>query len=61
MEMFETEFSKLLDCSFERMAELAEDASRKGWINCKRIGSVIEIVFPNLITQKELDQLYEKN
>ena len=43
------------------MAELAEEASRKGWINCKRIGLVIEIVFPNLITQKELDQLYEKN
>lgn len=61
MEMFETEFTKLLDCSFERMAELAEEASRKGWINCKRIGLVIEIVFPNLITQKELDQLYEKN
>lgn len=60
-ELFETEFSKLLDCSFDRMLELTEEASRKGWIICKRIGTVIEVLFPALITKEELERLHEQN
>jgi len=60
-ELFETEFAGLLDCSFDRMLELTEEASRKGWIVCKRIGTVIEVLFPNLITKEELERLHEQD
>jgi len=60
-ELFETEFAKLLDCPFDRLLELTEEASRKGWIVSKRIGTVIEVLFPNLITKEELERLYEQN
>lgn len=48
LNLFETEYARLLDCPSERVIELAEDASRSGWIVCKRIGAVVEVLFPNL-------------
>lgn len=59
--LFETEYAKLLDCSFEKVIELAEEASRKGWIILKRVGSVIEVLFPNLINKQEQEWLNEQN
>lgn len=59
--LFQTEFTKLLDCSFEKAVELAEDASRKGWIVFNRIGGVIEVGFPNLINQQEMEWVREQN
>lgn len=57
--LFNTEYIKLLDCSFEKAIELAEEAARKGWLVYKRIGDVIEVLFPNLITQEEMEKIYE--
>jgi hypothetical protein len=57
--LFQTEYLKLLDCSFDSALELASDASRKGWIVCKRVGEVIEVLFPNLIHQQEMEWLRE--
>ncbi len=57
--LFQTEYAKLLDCSFERALSLAEDASRRGWIVFKRVGDVIEVVFPNLITAEEMEWVRE--
>ncbi|MDX2030914.1 MAG: hypothetical protein SF339_09615 [Blastocatellia bacterium] len=45
-----TEYARLLDCSPDRVIELAEDASRRGWIVFKRVGNVIEVLFNNLLT-----------
>lgn len=59
--LFHTEYAKLLDCSFEKAVELAEEASRKGWIVFNRIGVVIEVGFPNLINQQELEWIREQN
>ena len=59
--LFRTEYTKLLDCSFERLVELAEEASRKGWIVFKRAGDVIEILFPNLINEQEMEWLREQS
>jgi len=53
--LFRTEYTKLLDCSFDKAIELAEEASRKGWIVFKRVGDVIEVLFPNLINQEEME------
>lgn len=59
--LFQTEYIKLLDCSFDKTIELAEEASRKGWIVFKRVGDVIEVLFPNLVNQKEMEWLREQS
>ena len=60
-ELFETDYIKMTDCNKERAIELAEIASHRGWINFKKIGNVMEIVFPNMITKEEAEWLYEQN
>jgi hypothetical protein len=58
--LFRTEYTRLLDCSREKTIELAEQASRRGWITYKRVGDVIEVLFPNLINQQEQEWLREQ-
>jgi hypothetical protein len=58
--LFKTDYAKLLDCSFERAVELAETASRKGWLVFKRVGNVIEVLFPALLTQQETEWIREQ-
>lgn len=50
--LFESEFMKAIECSVERGINLAFDASAKGILNMKKVGNVIEIQFPRLITQE---------
>jgi hypothetical protein len=59
--LFQTEYAKLSDCTFDRAIEYAEESSRKGWIRFNRIGGVIEVSFPNLISQQEMEWLREQN
>ncbi|MCD6405193.1 MAG: hypothetical protein J7M19_05165 [Planctomycetes bacterium] len=59
--LFKTNYARLLDCSFERAVELAETASRKGWIVFKRVSNVIEVLFPALLTQQEMEWIREQN
>jgi hypothetical protein len=59
--LFETEYIKLLDCSFDQAIGLAGEASRKGWIIFKHLGDVIEVVFPNIISAEEMEWLREQN
>jgi hypothetical protein len=59
--LLKTEFTGLLNCSFERLSEFATEASRKGWIVFKRLGNVIEVRFPNLLTDQEMEWLREQN
>lgn len=58
--LFHTEYVRLLDCSFERAISLAEDAARRGWIVFKKVGDVIEVLFPNLITPEEMEWIREQ-
>jgi hypothetical protein len=58
--LFTTQYTKALDCSFEKVLELAEEASRKGWIVLKRVGTVIEVQFPNLLTPEEMEWIREQ-
>lgn len=59
--LFNNDYTRLLDCSFDKMIVLAEDASRRGWISLKRVGQVVEVLFPNLITAQEMEWLREQN
>ena len=40
---------------------MAEEASRRGWINFKRIGNVMEVQFTNLLTAQEREWIHEQN
>ena len=42
------------------IADLADTASRRGWIVMKRLGNVVEVLFPNLITLDERKLLDEQ-
>jgi hypothetical protein len=57
--LFKSEYIRLLDCSADKAMALAEEASRKGWIVFKRVGEVMEVLFPNLILPTELEWLRE--
>ena len=57
--LFQTEFAKLLDCTIDQDIDLAEEASRRGWIVFKRVGRTIEVLFPLLLTQQEMEWLRE--
>lgn len=59
--LFETDYMKLLDCPCEMAIEFAESASRKGWIVFKRVGNVIEALFPSLLTEQETEWVREQN
>jgi hypothetical protein len=59
--LFSTEYARLLDCPNHRIIELAEEASRRGWIVFKRVGDVMEVLFPNLLTPQELEWIREQN
>jgi len=56
--LFTTEYTCLLECSMARCIELAEVASRRGWIIFKRIGKVMEVQFPNLLTEQEREWIH---
>lgn len=57
--LFQSDFMRVLDCSVEKIIELTGDASRRGWIVHKRVGPVVEVQFPHLITSQEMDWLRE--
>lgn len=59
--LLKSDYTRILDCSCEKTIELAEDASRRGWISLKRVGQVVEVLFPNLITAQEMEWLREQN
>lgn len=59
--LFETEYARLLDCPASKTIELVEEASRKGWVVFKRIGNIMEALFPNQISSEELEWLREQS
>lgn len=59
--LFMTDFAHLLDCSLEKRMELAEEASRRGWIVFKHIGNVIEVQFPSILTAEEREWIFDQN
>ena len=59
--LFSTEYVKVLDCSRDRIIELAGEASIKGWIIFKRIGNIMEVLFPNLLNQQEKEWIRDQS
>ena len=59
--LFDTEFMKVLDCAPERALEFAAEASRRGWLVFKRIGKVMEVSFPKLLSDEEVGWTREQD
>lgn len=59
--LFTSEYAALLDCSPDQAMELAEDASRRGWIIFKRIGNVVEVQFPKILTAQEREWINDQD
>ena len=59
MALVQSEFAALLDCPCEETLELAAAAARRGWLDYRRIGDVVEVSFPHLFTQEEMEWLHE--
>jgi len=59
--LFTTDYARLLDVSCEQGMQLAAEASRRGWIVFKRVGQVIEVLFPHLIHAQEMEWIREQN
>ncbi|HCS52262.1 hypothetical protein [Rubinisphaera sp.] len=57
---FESEYVKLLDCSPTTAIELAKTAARRGWVDVKHVGSVVEVAFPRILTEQELEAIREQ-
>ena len=57
--IFQGPYTNLLNSSPSRVMELAESASRKGLMVFKKIGSVVEVQFPELLSSEERDWLRE--
>lgn len=58
--LFESEYARLLDLPTPEVMELAAEASRRGWIVFKRVGEIVEVLFPNLIPPREQEWLREQ-
>lgn len=59
--LLKSEYAKLLDCSTEHVIELAEEATRRGWIVFKRVGNVMEVLFPNVLTIQDMEWVREQD
>ena len=59
--LFRSNYANLLDCPLERRMELADVAARQGWLVFKRVGDVIEVLFPQLLTPQEQEWMREQS
>ena len=59
--LLNSEYMKLLECSFDQTVELAQTSARKGWMIFKKVGNVIEVSFPNILTAQDMETLREQN
>jgi hypothetical protein len=59
--LFESPYCKLLDRSSSYLESLAHNASLRGWMTYKSAGGVIEVSFPDLLTEEEISLTYGQN
>lgn len=59
--LFQSEYIKLLDCTYDQTLDFALGASQKGYIVFNRIGAIVEVLFPNLIKPAEIGGTVESD
>ncbi|ODU42545.1 hypothetical protein [uncultured Aquimonas sp.] len=60
LELFRTRYMAVQDVPLSRAMELAEEATRKGWLDLKRVADVVEVAFPRIIRPDELKAIHEQ-
>lgn len=56
--LFGTFWTRLLDASTEELHAMSAEASKREWIEYKRLGAVVEVGFNGLLTQREKELLH---
>ena len=56
--LFETPWAAILDAGPDELIELAVDAKRLGLLDLKQSGSIIDVSFPALFTEKERELIH---
>lgn len=56
--LFDTFWTGLLDAQREELHTMATEASRREWLDYRRLGRVVEVKFNGLLTQREKDALH---
>lgn len=59
--LFETLYTKALDCSREEAMAMAEAASRRGLMRFNRVCDVMEVSFPDIISGVDLERIHEQD
>jgi hypothetical protein len=59
--LIEGDWARLLDVPRERVVQLAQEASKRNWLDFKGAGNVFEIGFRQLLTPRELQLLHGPN
>lgn len=56
--LFETPWCRVLDLAAGDVAELAHDAKRMGLLEIKQSGAIVDISFPQLLTEKDRELIH---
>jgi hypothetical protein len=54
VELLSSEYVRIIDCNVDRAIDLGTQASQRGWLDFKRISNVIDVSFPNLLSEDEV-------
>ena len=60
VQLFRTEYVKILDCSEHEAITLAQNASQKAFLTFKKISDVVEVQFPLFLTSQDKELLVEQ-
>ena len=55
--LFDTHWARLLDAPRPELYATAFEASRRGWLDCRRVGDVVEVRFSGLIAEAGLESV----
>jgi hypothetical protein len=59
--LIESAWARFLDAPHDQVIRLAQEASKRGWLDFKGAGNVFEINFPQLLTPKEIQVSHGPN
>lgn len=59
--LIESEWARLLDVPRDQVIRLAQEASKRGWLDFKGAGNIFEINFRRLLTLKEIQVSHGSN
>ena len=59
--LLESQWARLLDVPRDQIIRLAQEASKRGWLDFKGAGNVFEINFRQLLTRKEIQASHGPN